>query len=327
MKQRKFNLFVLGVIASIGLFIVNLMGFVDSFTDSTLGCGREWPLCNGRLIPVDWNIATVIEYTHRLIVLAVTVLVIAFTVMAWIRYRRQFSVRLLVGVAIFAVFGEAALGASSVLFTNPAWLLAFHMGFAFTAFASFVLLTITVRGLEKPSTQHQNVRMPRFAASAKFTFGVLFVAIYYGAFVTHSGEGPRFQGWPFPLETSTELLLLDVGHRLLAFSLFALTFWMMWQARRFRWARRDLFRGSVIAFGLTVMQIFGGMWLVFSHISTPAFLSHVSIVSLLFVTEAYLVYATLWAGKKKIAGKGDKETAFPSENGVAAQTIQADRPK
>lgn len=313
MKTYKNRLSLLGIIASIGLFIVNMMGFVDSFTDSTMGCGREWPLCNGKLFPQDWNSATTIEYTHRLIVLVVISMVIVFAVMSWIRYRRQKSVRVLIYIAIFTALAEAALGASSVLFTNPSWLLAFHMGFAFTAFASFVLLTITVYILEKPNSRYQSMPIPAFSKYSRVSMGLLFFVIYYGAFVSHSGKGALFQGWPVPLEGNGWALALDIGHRLLAVTLFILVWGMVRRSYRMRWMRPDLYRVSLISFGLTIAQMLGGAWMIVSNISTPALLFHVSIVSLLFVSLAYLVYASI---------PDDKEAT----NRVIGDSSRSDRP-
>jgi cytochrome c oxidase assembly protein subunit 15 len=46
--------------------LVVLWGVVVRATGSGNGCGDHWPLCNGQVIPSHPRLATVIEYTHRM---------------------------------------------------------------------------------------------------------------------------------------------------------------------------------------------------------------------------------------------------------------------
>ena len=46
--------------------LVVLWGVVVRATGSGAGCGDHWPLCNGQVIPIHPQLATVIEYTHRM---------------------------------------------------------------------------------------------------------------------------------------------------------------------------------------------------------------------------------------------------------------------
>ena len=46
--------------------LVVLWGVVVRATGSGNGCGDHWPLCNGQVIPIHPRLATVIEYTHRM---------------------------------------------------------------------------------------------------------------------------------------------------------------------------------------------------------------------------------------------------------------------
>src|SRR5277367_707890 len=45
---------------------VILWGAVVRATGSGAGCGNHWPLCNGEVIPTSPGVATVIEFTHRM---------------------------------------------------------------------------------------------------------------------------------------------------------------------------------------------------------------------------------------------------------------------
>ena len=42
---------IFGVLASVGMLLILLGGALVTKTDSGMGCGRNWPDCNGNLIP------------------------------------------------------------------------------------------------------------------------------------------------------------------------------------------------------------------------------------------------------------------------------------
>lgn len=301
MSWKFARLFGIGLAACIGLFIVNTMGFVDAVTGSALGCGKEWPLCNGTFVPSAWGRATLIEYTHRVIAFLAILILVLFSVLSWLKYHKWKEVRVLISVSVVSVLTESILGATTVVIGSPLWLMAFHMGIALTSFASCVLLTFVVRKIEKRTKRASSVKLrgvflPSFAKWTWITLIYIFAAIYYGAFVSHSGYGALFRGWPFPTENPQEAgigLWIDYGHRLVAFGVFLLILSLFRRAYRMRWARRDLFIGSLCALILTVLQVFSGAYLVLSNLSIPAFLLHVSFAALLFVSIAFLAMQTL----------------------------------
>src|SRR5512136_2649807 len=45
--------------------LVILWGAFVRATGSGAGCGGHWPLCNGQVIPLAPQVATLIEFTHR----------------------------------------------------------------------------------------------------------------------------------------------------------------------------------------------------------------------------------------------------------------------
>ena len=55
------------VLTSIGMLFVLLGGALVTKTNSGLGCGRSWPLCNGEIFPNEITIELLIELTHRLV--------------------------------------------------------------------------------------------------------------------------------------------------------------------------------------------------------------------------------------------------------------------
>ena len=102
-------------IALLGNVLVILQGAVVRVTGSGAGCGSHWPTCNGQIVPLGATTATAIEFSHRLLSLAVLL------IGAWL-LRRAFGLRREnPGLFVFAAasFGflivEALLGAATVL--------------------------------------------------------------------------------------------------------------------------------------------------------------------------------------------------------------------
>jgi heme A synthase len=126
-------------------FVLIIVGGVVRISDSGLGCGpagsgtEGWPLCGGRAVPiVDTNM--IVEYTHRILAAAVTIL-IAYLV--WTAWRHRRSERLLVRVS-FAALGlilvQAALGGLTVEEGLKQELVATHLGVAMVQIALVMLM-------------------------------------------------------------------------------------------------------------------------------------------------------------------------------------------
>lgn len=92
--------------------LVVLWGVVVRATGSGAGCGDHWPLCNGQVIPVHPRLATVIEYTHRMmsgpseVPLIIVLLVWVFRATPRGHLARSFAV-----AGLVLTFTEGLLGA------------------------------------------------------------------------------------------------------------------------------------------------------------------------------------------------------------------------
>lgn len=96
--------------------LVILGGAVVRATDSGAGCGESWPRCDGQLIPVSPEGATVIEFTHRMMTAALGIALIGLVMAVYRHYAKGARVRTMLNWALGFFFGEVIIGAVLVLF-------------------------------------------------------------------------------------------------------------------------------------------------------------------------------------------------------------------
>lgn len=96
--------------------LVILWGAYVRATGSGAGCGSHWPLCNGEVIPRSPEIATLIEFTHRITSALSFVLVVILFILALRIYQRDSRVRRGAIFSLVFIVTEALVGAGLVLF-------------------------------------------------------------------------------------------------------------------------------------------------------------------------------------------------------------------
>jgi cytochrome c oxidase assembly protein subunit 15 len=309
-SEKPTNLYPLALVTLVGLFLVNILGFIDTQTGSAFGCGRDWPLCKGAIIPIGWNPHIAIEFIHRLIVFIDLTLLVILTVATWKRYRTRKEIRVLMGICFTAFVGEAMLGAISVLTDNPPSVLALHMGISLIAFTSLYLWTATLRQIETGKSRrfvmHGAAHVKQLGKWAWGTLIYSFLVVYFGAYVTFTESGVYFQGWPFPTEPYSqahEALFIDLIHRLMALVLLLLILRLNLLTYRMRLERSDLWAGSLRTLLLVVLQMLSGALLIMTRLNLMAFLLHVSIATFMVGSLSLLGLKTIFPkGNERIMG-------------------------
>lgn len=195
-----------------------VFGGVVRITGSGMGCGDDWPLCNGQLIP-PMGFQTMIEYGHRLAALLVSVLVLSTAAYA-IRHRRSPGIanRGIVSLAVLAAFlliAQVMVGAVTVWLELPTASVVLHL-----TVASALLAVLIVAGLRagRP-TPEGRVSRPWVLASAILGF----IALLFGGLVANTGAAPLCQGFPLcngqVVPEGGGLVHLHWTHRLLGYAL------------------------------------------------------------------------------------------------------------
>jgi len=124
----------LAMAAAIGMLIVLVMGATVTNTGSAQGCGRQWPLCQGKFIP-DFAVSTFIEFSHRAVTGVEGILIVAVAVLIVALWWDRWPVRVLAPLMVGSLVLQAGMGAAAVMWPQSPLVLALHFGISLIALA------------------------------------------------------------------------------------------------------------------------------------------------------------------------------------------------
>jgi protoheme IX farnesyltransferase len=274
-------------------------------TGSGLGCSA-WPACEpGRLFP-SGTIHSLIEFSHRLLALAVILLASTTAVMAWLRHRGDRAILWSALAAVPLVLGQADVGAIVVRTDlDPGWVTA-HFALALTLVADVVVLAVLATA---PRARPEPERS-RFAGLALLTTGFTACLLLVGTYVRASGSQLVFTDWPLmdgrlvpTLGGAATAMFL---HRVLAAASLLLVLWLAIRARTLSRRHRDLAALSILGLALFVAQVMVGAANVWTRLRPWAVVLHVALSVLIWAT---LVALTTLARGGAAAPEAEREGA------------------
>ncbi len=294
------------------MFLIIVMGALVTKTDSGLGCGYEWPLCNGKFVPA-YTISSMIEYSHRAVVGIFTILLLITTILVFMKSSRKDAKWLCVG-AIFFTLLQAVLGAFAVVIPQSAPILALHFGLSLLAFSFCFLLAVVyskwggIKQIDASSSLNKNPNHARRRNMITTTHrwligGILaytYVVVYLGAFVRHTNSSGGCSGWPLcngeivpDLSGATGIVFI---HRIGALVLsIAIIVWFVMIRRKFD-ATHPVSQASLWVVVWLGLQVISGAVVTHSIGSETYYLLaamvHAVLVTLLFAFLSYIGFLT-----------------------------------
>lgn len=308
----------LGVITTIGMFIVVAMGDLVTNAGAAEGCGRSWPLCHGQFMPT-FTPQTLIEFSHRAVVGLVSVGVIVLAAGTFLRTPWRRETQVLAPALVFFLVLQAVLGGMAVLWPQSPPVLALHLGISLISLAT-VLLTTALLLEEQNGDQLRDRPIPaRFRRLCWAALVYLYALVYLGAFVRHSNAQLACSGWPFCngalVPALHGLVLINFLHRLAALGAVALYGGLYWSARPLQKQRPDLAWGSLAALLALLAQAGSGALVAQSHMALWSALLHGALISLVFGAVSYLCLHVLPRPRKaRTEARTVPESALPTRS-------------
>lgn len=295
MKQNN-NKFIkfFAVASTIGMLFILLGGALVTKTDSGMGCGRHWPGCNGQLIPDVITAEVLIEFSHRLVTGAVSILILILAIWAWRKFGHVRETKFLAITSVFFLLLQALIGAAQVLWGQGDFILALHFGISLISFASVLLLALLIFEVDRKF----DTEKLKIGRKLKFhTIGVTlysYIVIYTGALVRHTNSSLICSDWPLCRNDSFALPSnmyewVQMGHRAAAGLIVIWLGIIMWHAIKHYKSQPAIYWGWIIAFTIVMMQATTGMLAVLTKLNLAVALLHSLFITLLFGLLCYMV--------------------------------------
>ena len=294
-------------VLAFNLLVIVWGAFVRA-SGSGAGCGNNWPLCNGQVIPRSPTVQTLIEISHRATSGLALLLVVALVIWAFRAFPAKHAVRRTALASLVLIFTEALIGAGLVLFEYVAenksiarglWM----SGHLINTFLLTGAVTLTAWLATQSNTQpnnganfpaHPDKKLKWWFALALLSTLVLGVSGAVTALggtlfpVTSLAEGLRQDLSP----TSHILIRLRFYHPFIALAVSSWLVFVAVAARKHR-ASELVKRFSTALIALVLAQLLAGLVNLLLHAPIWLQLAHLLLSDLVWIALLLLAYNAL----------------------------------
>ena len=295
----------LAVAATVGMLFILIGGALVTKTDSGLGCGRNWPDCNGSLIPKEITTEVLIEFSHRLTTGTVSILIVALVFWTWRSLGHIKEVKFLGFNAIFFLVLQALIGAAQVLWGQGDFILALHFGISLISFTAVLLLALMVFEVDQKFDADKVFIAPKLKWHIIGVTLYSYIVVYTGALVRHTDASLVCPDWPFCRNDEPFALpynmyeWVQMGHR---FAVLLIVIWIVYitlhVVKHYK-TQRVIYWGWIIAFTLVVLQVLAGMLVVLTKLNLIVSLSHSLFITLMFGLFCYMILLVYRSNKNE----------------------------
>ncbi|MBY0144619.1 heme A synthase [Neobacillus niacini] len=294
----------LAVATTIGMILVLLGGALVTKTESGMGCGRSWPLCNGEFVPTEITAELVIELAHRLVSGSVGFLVLILSIWSWKVIGHIRETKFLSFLSFFFLLLQGLIGAAAVIWEQSDFILALHFGISLISFAAVLLLTLLIFEVDK------KFDADKLVIDKKMGFHIISISIYSyfviytGALVRHTESSLVCRDWPLCINDSPALPSnlyewVQMGHRAAAGLIFIWIGYVTYLAVKNYRSQKVIYWGWIIAFTLVSLQVLSGALVIFTRLNLFIALMHALFITCLFGVLSYFLFLLSRSRKKK----------------------------
>lgn len=320
----------LGVLTTIVMLFILIGGALVTKTDSGMGCGRSWPLCNGQLIPEQITFELVIELSHRLVSGAGGLMVLLLSIMSWRKIGHIREARFLSILSFGFLVLQGLIGAAAVIWSQSDFVLALHFGISLISFASVLLLTLLIFEVDKKFEAEKLIvdKRMRFHITGILIFCL--IVVYTGALVRHTESSLVCKDWP--LCGNGNLILptniyewIQMGHRAIAGIIFFWVSYATFLAHKHYKHQKVIYGGWNVAFILVFLQVTAGAFIIFSRQNLYIALAHALFIACFFGVMSYLLLLTTRSRKNALLIEKDNKVSTINDQdvNVSSPTIPA----
>ncbi|WP_062105194.1 COX15/CtaA family protein [Bacillus niameyensis] len=302
------------VLTTLVMLGVLIGGALVTKTDSGMGCGRSWPLCDGKLIPSEITPELIIEASHRLVSGAAGFMVLIMAIWAWKAIGHIRETKLLASLSIGFLILQALIGAAAVIWPQSDFVLALHFGISLISFAAVLLLTMLIFEVDKKFDTQKLVIDKRMKFHIIGLTIYSYLVVYTGALVRHTESSLVCKDFPFCDNGAISLpsniyQWIQMGHRTAAILIFLWIGYVMIIAIKHYKHQKVMYWGWIIAFSLVFLQALSGASIIFTGANLYVALAHAVFISFLFGLLCYFIML-LTRNNKAITKKSGNKTSI-----------------
>jgi heme a synthase len=296
----------LAVATTIGMIFVLLGGALVTKTESGMGCGRSWPLCNGQFMPTDITPELIIELAHRLVSGAVGFLVLILSIWSWKVIGHIRETKFLSFLSFFFLVLQGLIGAAAVIWEQSDFVLALHFGISLISFAAVFLLTLLIFEIDKKFEADKLIIDKRMGFHIISVSIYSYIVIYTGALVRHTKSSLICRDWPLcindaPALPSNLFEWVQMGHRTAAGLIFIWIAYVAYLAVKHYKHQKVIYWGWIVAFILVSLQVMSGAFVIFTRLNLFIALFHALFITCLFGMLSYFLLLLSRSRKNKQA--------------------------
>jgi heme a synthase len=284
----------LAVATTIGMILVLLGGALVTKTESGMGCGRSWPLCNGEFMPTEITPELIIELAHRLVSGGVGILVLILSIWTWKDIGHIRETKFLSLLSLFFLVLQGLVGAAAVKWGQSDFVLALHFGISLISFAAVLLLTLLIFEIDKKFEAEKLIIDKRMGFHIISISIYSYIVIYTGALVRHTKSSLVCRDWPLCINESPALPSnlyewVQMGHRTAAGIIFIWIGYVAYLAIKKYRHQKVVYWGWIFAFTLVSLQVISGALIIFTQLNLYIALLHALFITCLFGVLSYLL--------------------------------------
>nr|WP_263328152.1 heme A synthase [Neobacillus sp. Marseille-Q6967] len=285
----------LAVATTIGMILVLLGGALVTKTESGMGCGRSWPLCNGQFLPSEITPELIIELAHRLVSGSVGFLVLILSIWTWKVIGHIRETKFLSFLSFFFLVLQGLIGAAAVIWEQSDFILALHFGISLISFAAVFLLTLLIFEVDKKFEADKLVIDKRMGFHMISLSIYSYIVIYTGALVRHTNSSLVCRDWPLCINDAPALPgnlyeWVQMGHRTAAAIIFIWIAYVTYLAVIHYRNQKVIYWGWIFALILVSLQVISGAFVIFTRLNLYIALLHALFITCLFGVLSYFLF-------------------------------------
>ncbi|WP_254698692.1 heme A synthase [Parageobacillus sp. VR-IP] len=275
----------LSLLTLVVTYILIVFGGYVASSESGMGCGPDWPLCNGVLIPMLKG-ATLIEYAHRVIGAFLALLAVILFLQI-IRTYRESSIRSVAFWMIGLLVLQVLLGALVVIWDLPPIVVTIHLLIAMAFLCCIIWIwrfshSGFVRSKSSPGKANYG-ETKRILAHVNGIFALLVATFAIGAYIKHKHYGLACSwldcrdSW-LPINSAQ---FWQTSHRFLAAVSAIYILWLAGLAFYRNW-NNSIRRRLLLMVAAVLTQAAFGIMTIITNIQLPWAVSHLAVGTFLF---------------------------------------------